>query len=120
MEHLMNRCTVSNYLWDSHFRLFEHCHRNHRNIVNTIANWPRKPYQNLVVNYAWLSVGFLLWNIWKARNGEIFKAESRTPTAIWEQTTRNIRETILTERWKDEDWQVSQMEEEILKRLEVN
>jgi len=30
-----------------------------------------------------------------------------------------MRETILTERWKDEDWKAPQAEEEILKRLAV-
>lgn len=108
MEHLMNRCVVKNILWESHGKLFERCNRNYQNIINSIENWPRKPYQNPVINRAWLlSAGFLIWNIWKARNSVIFKAENRARADIWEQTLRNMRETILMESWKDEDWQVS-------------
>lgn len=77
MEHLMNHCSVSSSLWENHCKLFECQHRNEQSIVNTIVNWPKKPYLNLVVNRAWLiSVGFFLWNIWKARNGAIFKSET--------------------------------------------
>jgi len=61
-----------------------------------------------------LSIGFMLWNIWKERNNVIFKEEKRIPVAIWKQTIQNIRETILTERWNDEDWKINQIEERIL------
>jgi len=77
MEHLMNRCSVNSSLWENHRKLFERQQRNQQSIVNTIVNWPKKPYLNPVVNRAWLiSAGFLLWNIWKARNGAIFKSET--------------------------------------------
>lgn len=53
-----------------------------------------------------LSLGFILWNIWKERNCLTFKEDGRAKDEIWNQITHNIRETILTEKWYEEDWKV--------------
>lgn len=59
-----------------------------------------KPYQNTILNRAWkLSIGFVLWNIWKEQNCLIFKEDGRANNEIWNQIIQNIRETNLTKRW---------------------
>lgn len=76
----------------------------------TVENWKSKPYQNAILNRAWnLSIGFILWNIWKERNRLIFKDDDRATNDIWNQTFQNIRETIIIEHWNDEDWKADQI-----------
>lgn len=38
---------------------------------------------------------------------------------MWKQTIQNIRETILTEWWNDEDWKINQTKERILQCLQL-
>jgi len=70
----------------------------------TIDNWQKNLYQNTILNRAWIiSLGLVLWNIWKERNNLIFKEERREKVDKWNQITQNIRETILAEKWFKED-----------------
>jgi len=49
----------------------------------------------------------------------IFKDDGKALKEIWRLTVQNIRETIILEKWNDEDWKVDQMETRILKRLQI-
>jgi len=78
MEHVVNSCSVSNNLWQNYQQLFEITERNLGSIKITIEQWRNKPYHNTILNHAWnLSIGFLLWNLWKARNKVIFSEEKK-------------------------------------------
>lgn len=67
LEHVANSCSVSNNLWQNHHQLFEITDRNIGSIKTTMKKWSSKPYHNTILNHAWnLSIGFLLWNLWKA------------------------------------------------------
>jgi len=104
MEHLTNACKISGNLWRKHQQLFEISDKDINNRKTTIENWRDKPYQNTILKRAWrISIGFVLWNIWKEQNCLIFKEASRANTEIWNQIIQNIRETILIERWYEED-----------------
>lgn len=104
MEHLTNSCSVSNTLWQKHQQLFEISDRDTSSITTTVEKWRRKPYRNVILNQDWnLSIEFLLWNIWKARNQLIFKEDEQNKKEIWSQITQNIRETIIIEKWNEED-----------------
>lgn len=48
-------------------------------------------------------MGFFQWNIWKAINRSIFKEDEKAKKEIWSQTTQNIRETIILEKWNDKE-----------------
>jgi len=56
------------------------------------------------LNRAWNpSIGFFPWNIWKERNQLIFKEDKKANKEIWSKIVQNIRETIILEKWNDED-----------------
>ena len=42
--------------------------------------------------------------IWKERNHRIFREEEKEVTHVWKVIMENIRETVLSEQWADEDW----------------
>jgi len=92
-------------LWKNHNQLFRVSDRNPNNMKTTIDNWQKNPYQNTILNRASrLSLGFFLWEIWKERNNLTFKEERSTREERWKQIIQNIRETILVEKWYEEDW----------------
>ena len=119
MEHMTNACIYNHNLWKNHNQLFRVSDRNPNNMKTIMDNWRKKPYQNTILNRAWrLSLGFVLWAIWKERNNLIFKEERRTEEERWKQIIQNIRETILGEKWY-EDWEINPQEERIMKGLNL-
>lgn len=66
-----------------------------------------------------MTEGFNMWNLWKERNGRIFKGKSSDPEEVWKRTLRKIRESTLAKNWAEEDWKTSEAETEILKRLNL-
>jgi len=83
MEHIANSCSVSNNLWKNHHQLFDINNRNTGSIRTTIEKWSSKSYCNTILNRASnLSIGFLLWNLWKARNRVIFKEDEKAKEEI--------------------------------------
>ena len=86
MEHLTNTCKVNGNLWRQHQRLSKISDRDINSMKIMIENSRNKPYQNMILNKAWrLSIGFVLWNIWKERNRLIFKEVGRENTEVWNQ-----------------------------------
>ena len=91
-----------------------------RSVNTTICTWRSGGYKSEVVNRAWrLSLGFLLWGVWKERNSHIFRGIERQFSQLWNVIVENIRETILVERWGDDDWPVTTMETRILAALNL-
>ena len=60
----------------------------------------------------------LVGNI-KGKKYLIFKEERRTEPETWNQIIQNIRETILAEKWYEEDWKTNPQEERIMKGLNL-
>jgi len=72
------------------------------------------------VRRAWgLTVGFVIWLVWKERNRRIFQDKSEGPEAIWKRVISSVRETILAEEWEAEEWKAEQNEEQILAKLNL-
>lgn len=61
-----------------------------------------------------------VWNLWKERNSHIFKGKSSDPEEVWKRTLVQVRESILVENWAEEDWNTSEAETEILKKLHLD
>ena len=73
MNHLLNECYFSSELWAKGEQRFRQGARVKGNPFETIASWPPKVFKNAILNRLWeLFPGFLVWEIWKERNGRIF------------------------------------------------
>jgi len=119
-EHLLNNCPLVQPIWRNLELLFRQTDKNNDSIVDTINNWRKGRYQCQVINRAWtLSLGFILWNIWKERNQRTFQDIAQPLLHIWQRTIDNIRETILAENWSEEDWQAVGIEAYILQQLNL-
>ena len=69
IEHLFNNYSIGNEIWQLNEALFGQTDRDNTSVNGTICNWRRGVYKSEVVNRAWrLSIGFVLWAIWKERN----------------------------------------------------
>jgi hypothetical protein len=67
------------------------------------------------MNRDWtLFPGFLLWNLWKARNKRIFQNQHPPLDQLWQGILNNICETITMVPWQEEDWLATSNEREIL------
>ena len=120
IEHLLNRCPIVETLWRILEKLFRQADRDNTNINETIKKWRNGAFKCEVLNRAWrLSIGFLLWSIWKERNHRIFRDEEQTMNQIWHKLIENIREIILVERWTEEDWKTKGIETQMLVSLNL-
>jgi len=78
MEHLLNSCTSRNFLWQNHEILFGHYDRDYSSTKITMENWMKKICKSPILNQACnISLGFLLWVVWKERNQRVFKDEKK-------------------------------------------
>eukprot|EP00253_Pinus_taeda_P021028 PITA_21028 len=75
LQHLLDTCPIANKLWEKvGFRCQKRC-RGPGDIIDTIRQWPKSPYDCAILNYMWnIILGTVLWNIWKERNKRIFKS----------------------------------------------
>lgn len=115
MAHLLDACPLASMLWDQGAQRFCRLDRVCGSPQATIRSWHPNPFQNPILNRLWLLFsGFLMWLVWKERNAQIFKGNHSTAEKTWELLSRNIRETILSISWTEEDFQASQREVRIL------
>ena len=66
-----------------------------------------------------LTVGFVIWMLWKERNHRIFGDKTKKPEEIWKRVINFVKETILAEEWKEEEWKADQNEGQILIKLNL-
>ena len=119
-EHLLILCTKVQTLWENLAQLFRQTDKSNDGIKETIVNWRKGRFHCQVINRAWtLSYGFLVWNIWKERNQRIFQDKEQPMNNIWQHSIGNIRETILTKSWSDEDWKTVGIESQIVEALNL-
>eukprot|EP00253_Pinus_taeda_P004883 PITA_04883 len=89
MEHLANSCSINNNLWQNHQQLFEISDRKTGSITTLVEKWQSKP------------------------------EDEKSKEEIWSQTIKNIRETIILEKWNDEDWKIDPTETCIMNHLQI-
>lgn len=94
--------------------------RDPNNIRNTIVQWGLGQFHSKVVRRIWnLSAGFVIWFIWKERNRRIFRGQSSGPEKVWEEVSKEIKETVLSENWDEEDWKMDQTEGRIASMMNL-
>lgn len=97
MEHLLNSCMFSSSLWDSFSFIFQQTDMDKNSICNTLTNWRKGFTDNEVLAIAWaLFLSFIVWNVWKERNNQIFKEVKRTSQCIFELILKHLKETVST------------------------
>ena len=120
IEHILNNCEIVEIMWNGIARTFMQTDRDSTNINTTIIKWWKGGFKSEVLNRAWrLSLGFILWGIWKERNHRIFIGEFNNINQIWQKMVENVRETILVEKWTEDDWKTNGIENQILATLKI-
>lgn len=118
MEHIPNNCIYSSWLWDSFAIIFQNTNRDKENIINTLNNWSRNFSDNEFLSLAWaLTPSFIIWNVWKGRNKRIFKDEKNLPQRLFEQTLKQLKETVSTTVRNQPKNPSSEMDLRILRQL---
>eukprot|EP00253_Pinus_taeda_P005945 PITA_05945 len=115
LQHLLDTCSIANQLWEKvGLRCQKRC-KGTGDIIDTIRQWPKIPYDCEILNYLWNIIpGTVLWNIWKERNRRIFKNQSSPIEEIWSRLYGNLRETMLLRSWTKEDLPTTDNEKNIL------
>ena len=120
-KHIFNSCDYVVPLWRSLEFTFRCTDRDPAIVINTLLNWRKGGYKCVVLNRAWqLVLGFLIWDLWKERNHQIFQGEDITNYKIWEKVLANFQETILVEKWLQDDWKAEGFEVQILHQLNLH
>lgn len=95
MEHILNSCIFTSWLWDSFSSIFQKTDRDKESIINTLNNWSRNFSDNEFLNSAWaLMPSFIIWIVWKERNKRIFKDEKNPPQRLFELTLKRLKEIV--------------------------
>jgi len=97
LEHLLNNCIFTSWLWDLFVVIFQQSDRDIRSIISTLINWRKNFSDNEILNSAWALVpSFIIWNVWKERNKRIFKGEKKPPQHLLELILKRLKETVGT------------------------
>eukprot|EP00253_Pinus_taeda_P006671 PITA_06671 len=119
LKNKMFACAAQ-FQWKQTENLFATTARNPSDIIQTLSEWGEGKFHSKIVRRAWsISAGFNIWNLWKERNSRIVKGKATGLEEIWKRTLKQIKETILAENWADEDWKTTDVETEILKKINV-
>eukprot|EP00253_Pinus_taeda_P005455 PITA_05455 len=109
------------HIWEKIRGLFGQTKRDQTSISLTISKWGTGKFQSKVIRRIWsLAVGFTIWYIWKERNKRIFKGQQSRPKQVWEEISKAIRETVLSEKWDEEDWKMDPGEGRIASTLNLD
>jgi len=114
IEHLMHYYPLAHKLWKKiSFRCQKEGWAN-GDITTILRNWDPHPYQSKILNFLWkLIPGFVMWAIWKERNGRIFKNHTKSLDDIWNIIKQSIEETISLKNWFQEDFPMIPHEQSI-------
>eukprot|EP00253_Pinus_taeda_P022782 PITA_22782 len=94
-NHLLNRCTFNTTLWNWVGEVFEQIDRDAKDIITTLKNWRKHFSDNEIINSAWmLTLGFLIWNVWKEHNNRIFKEKVSPVSNILKLLLKQLKETV--------------------------
>lgn len=95
MEHLLNSCIFTSWLWNIFAKIFQQSDRDRGSIINTLNSWRGNFSDYEILNSAWaLKPSFIIWNVWKERNKRIFKEEKNPPYRLFETILTQLKETM--------------------------
>ena len=101
LQHLLDSCSLVNYLWDKFTFCFGQTGRLVGDINNTIRRWPSLPFQCLLLNSIWnLFPVFIYWAIWKECNHRTFKDVVTLNAIKWSNLKRNLQENLALTPWQ--------------------
>eukprot|EP00253_Pinus_taeda_P027174 PITA_27174 len=119
--HLMLLCPLGRRLWEKVSFRSRKDGRVQGDIINTLRNWPQKPYQSEILNTLWqIAPGIVMWNIWKERNRRIFKDQEMQMEQVWKIIHNNIQETLSTKCWTPENFPSTPQEQDIWNNWQIN
>lgn len=97
MEHLLNNYIVTSWVWDAFASIFQQTDRDNGSIIETLINW-RHNFSDLeLLGSVWvLTLGFIIWILWKERNNRISKNVKSSPQFLFEQILRHLKEIVST------------------------
>lgn len=85
MEHLLNSCIFTSWLWDTLATILQQSDRDRGSIISTLNDWRRNFLDYEILSSTWaLTPIFIIWNIWKERNKRTFKDENNPPHHLFE------------------------------------
>jgi len=117
MEHLLNNCYFTSWLWDIFTKIFQQSDRDRGSIFNTLIRWRGNFLDHEIINSAWtLTPSFIIWNVWKDRNKRIFKEEKNPPYLPFETILKQLKETVGPSVCKHHNNPPSALENNILKQ----
>jgi ribonuclease HI len=120
-EHLFNGCSYSQRIWDQGAQIMRRSGQNRSSIRETIGHWGDIIFSNPILNHIWtLLPGFILWQIWKARNKSIFHSSNSSSDLTWNNVVAHIKETIRSRSWKGSDKNCHNDELSILQNWQIN
>ena len=79
-----------------------------------------KVFKNKIVNRLWeLLPGFMVWELWKTRNSQIFENKTQKKEEIWPIIEAHLKETITLHQWTQEHFIAEEKKRIILYELEI-
>eukprot|EP00253_Pinus_taeda_P029870 PITA_29870 len=95
VEHLLNLCPFSTKVWNWVASIFRQIDRDSLSISNNLKNLRNNFSRNEIINKAWMLVpGFVIWNVWKERNKQIFKEKASEPQNIINQILKQLKDIV--------------------------
>ena len=102
-------------MWEDGSKSFGQPRTGEGTIQDKIKHWEGKFFMNAIVRRLWdLLLGFVVWNIWKEHNNQIFEGKRQPPREIWAQIKLQITETLGLHLWSPSDLKASPTEARIL------
>ena len=99
-SHLLQVCEWDKEVWKKGITLLGKPILEELPIQNLIDNWSEKAFQNSILNRIWeLLPCFVVWEIWKEWNSQIFEGKKRHPVEAWTLIYAHIKETLGLKRW---------------------
>ena len=120
-NHLLNICPYSSCIWNHNASIMRMSDRNCTILKEIIEGYRSSTFQSPIVNrIRQFLPGFILWNIWKERNGRIFKSITSRWKEVWNTIQTNINENISLQLWTEQDLTPPPNKFHILKAWKIN
>jgi len=105
MYNLLNKCPLSDNIWNQATQFMRRTKRVKNNIIRTIRDWGFRSFKSPILNITWqLLPRFIVWQLWKERNRRIFHSHPSPPTLLWNTILLHLHETLQLQLWTQEDF----------------
>lgn len=106
--HLIQDCEWAIEVWEKGEAIFDKLDLNSFNIQDMDKTWAKKAFKNPILNRIWeVFLGFVLWEIWKERNHQIFEGRTHKTEEAWHQIQNHTNDILGLKQWGANDLKVS-------------